>query len=200
MDTYALPHDLQGEPDRLELMSRMLDPQLRFRLEQLGVGEGWRTLEVGAGNGSVSRWLSTRVGATGAVTVTDVDPDLIGSSDAANVTVRRLDVVHDELGSGYDLVLARALLHHIPERNAVIARLAAAVKPGGWLVLEEPDFHPCSRPTARHSGTSGRDGSRGRARRTSTTSSPDASRRPSSPSAWRTCGRGARRSCTRAVR
>ncbi len=142
MDTYALPHDLQGEPGRLELMSQMLDPQLFFRLGQIGVGEGWRTLEVGAGNGSVSQWLSEQVGATGSVTVSDLDPDLIRHIDASNVTVRALDVVHDDLGSDYDLVIARALLHHIPERNAVVARLAAAVKPGGWIVLEEPDFHP----------------------------------------------------------
>lgn len=142
MDTYALPHDLHGEPDRLELMSRMLDPQLFFRLEQLGVGEGWHTLEVGAGNGSVSRWLAGRVGPSGSVVVSDLDPGLIGRIDAPNVTVRALDVVSDDLGSGYDLVIARALLHHLPERNAVMGRLAAALKPGGRLVLEEPDFHP----------------------------------------------------------
>lgn len=142
MDTYALPHDLKGEPDRLELMSRMLDPQLFFRLEQIGVGPGWRTLEVGAGNGSVSRWLSTQVGPRGSVIVSDLDTDLIRHIGAPNVTVKRIDVVHDDLGSDHDLVVARAVLHHIPERNAVIARLAAAVKPGGWMVLEEPDFHP----------------------------------------------------------
>lgn len=140
MDSYTLPHDLAGEPDRLALMSQMLDPQLFFRLGQMGVGEGWRCLEVGAGNGSVSRWLGGQVGATGSVVVSDIDPDLIGSIDATNITARRIDVVNDDLGSGYDLVIARALLHHIPERTAVMGRLSDAVRPGGYLVLEEPDF------------------------------------------------------------
>lgn len=142
MDSYVLPHDLGGEPGRLELMSRMLDPQLCFRLEQIGVGDGWRSLEVGAGNGSVSQWIAGRVGSSGSVVVSDIDADLIDHIDAPNVTVRAIDVTRDGLGADYDLVVARALLHHLPERFAVLPRLMAAVRPGGYLVLEEPDFHP----------------------------------------------------------
>lgn len=142
MSSYALPHDLPGEPDRLSLMSRMLDPQLFFRLSQIGITAGWRCLEVGAGNGSVSRWIAGQVGPSGSVLATDLDADLITESGAPNMTVRALDVTVDDLGSDYDLVLARALLHHLPGRTAVLARMAAAVRPGGFLVLEEPDFHP----------------------------------------------------------
>ncbi len=141
MESYSLPHDLEGEPDRLGLMSQMLDPHLFFRLSQVGVQEGWRCLEVGAGNGSVSRWLSETVGRTGAVTVSDLDVDLLQGEWPPNVEVQRLDVTGDDLGGDYDLVVARALLHHLPGRSEVVARLAAAVRPGGWLVLEEPDFH-----------------------------------------------------------
>lgn len=141
MDSYALPHSLQGEPGRLDLMSQMLDPQLFFRLRQIGVAEGWRCLEVGAGNGSVSRWLAGQVGASGSVVASDLDPGLMGPADAPNLTVRAIDVTRDDLGEDYDLVLARALLHHLPERTAVLQRLSEAVRPGGYLVLEEPDFH-----------------------------------------------------------
>jgi SAM-dependent methyltransferase len=55
--------------------------------------------------------------------------------------VRQLDVTKDPIREGYDLVCARALLHHIPERLDVTKRLAAVVKPGGFILLEEPDFH-----------------------------------------------------------
>ena len=140
--SYTLPHDLPGESERLTLMSEMLDPQLFFRLGQIGVTAGWRCLEVGAGNGSVSTWLSGQVGVEGSVLTSDIDIDLLNKIDLPNVTVRRIDVTRDDLGSGYDLVLARALLHHLPERAAVLERLATAVRPGGWIVLEEPDFHP----------------------------------------------------------
>lgn len=62
MTAYVLPHSIPQEDERLTLMSRMLDPQMCFRLEQIGVAEGWRCLEVGAGNGSISHWLAERVG------------------------------------------------------------------------------------------------------------------------------------------
>lgn len=142
MDSYALPHGLPGEAERLTLMSRMLDPQLFFRLDQIGIAEGDRCLEVGAGNGSVSRWLADRVGPTGSVIASDIDTGLLDRLDATNITVRRIDVTTDDLGADYDIVVARALLHHLPARVEVLGRLAAAVRPGGRLVLEEPDFHP----------------------------------------------------------
>jgi hypothetical protein len=50
-----------------------------------------------------------------------------------------------------DLVTCRALLHQIAEyAPAVLPRMAAAVKPGGWLLIQEPDFHlaPTTEPEA----------------------------------------------------
>jgi SAM-dependent methyltransferase len=142
MADYVLPHTIPQEDERLTLMSRMLDPQLFFRLEQAGVGPGWRCLEVGAGNGSVSAWLAAKAGPTGTVVASDIDTRYLDRLSIPNLTVRRLDVTRDLLGEGYDLVCCRALLHHVPERIDVVGRLAAAVRPGGVLVIEEPDFHP----------------------------------------------------------
>ena len=142
MADYVLPHAIPQEDERLSLMSRMLDPQMFFRLEQLGVGEGWRCLEVGAGNGSVSRWLAERVGPAGRVVTSDIDTRFLDRLSLPNLEVRRIDVTRDPLGDGYDLVCGRALLHHVPERIDVLGRLAAALRPGGFILLEEPDFHP----------------------------------------------------------
>ncbi|HYJ50119.1 MAG TPA: class I SAM-dependent methyltransferase [Microbacterium sp.] len=142
MADYILPHSIPQEDERLTLMSRMLDPQLFFRLEQVGVAAGWRCLEVGAGNGSVSHWLAERVGPRGHVVCSDIDTRFLSALEAPNLEVRRIDVTTDLLGEDYDLVLTRALLHHVPQRIDVLHRLAAAVRPGGILVVEEPDFHP----------------------------------------------------------
>ncbi|HWD42905.1 MAG TPA: class I SAM-dependent methyltransferase [Actinomycetota bacterium] len=77
------------------------------------------------------------------MTAVDVNTVLLESIPAENLTVRQMDVRADELPvSAYDLVTCRALLHQVAEHApAVLARMAAAVKPGGWLLVQEPDFH-----------------------------------------------------------
>ena len=50
--------------------------------------------------------------------------------------------MHDEPRAPYDLVAIRALLHHLPERRAVVGKMARWLKPGGWLFVQEPDFYP----------------------------------------------------------
>jgi len=142
MSDYVLPHSNPLEDERLALMSDMLDPHMRFRLTQIGVGAGWNCLEVAAGNGTVSQWLAETVGPTGHVVTTDIDTRFLERLSRPNLEVRRLDITQDALGEGYDLVCGRAFLHHIPQRIELVAKLAAAVKPGGYMLFEEPDFHP----------------------------------------------------------
>jgi ubiquinone/menaquinone biosynthesis C-methylase UbiE len=72
MAEYVWQHDLAGERDRLRLMSDMLDPSSRFHLLRTGVTAGWRCLEIGAGNGSLSQWLAQRVGPAGHVIASDI--------------------------------------------------------------------------------------------------------------------------------
>jgi trans-aconitate methyltransferase len=54
--------------------------------------------------------------------------------------VRLHNIVTDPLPeASFDLIHARLVLVHLPEREKVLARLMAALKPGGWLVDEEFD-------------------------------------------------------------
>ena len=57
MSEYVLGHHQEGEHERLDLMSRLLDPMHRRHIEQLGIGPGARTLEVGCGNGSTRAFI-----------------------------------------------------------------------------------------------------------------------------------------------
>ncbi|HEY4790979.1 MAG TPA: class I SAM-dependent methyltransferase, partial [Actinomycetes bacterium] len=133
-------------------MSKILDPWTRRYLAGLGVGQGWRCLELGGGNGSITEWLCAAVGPSGSVTAADINTVLLDLVPAQNLTVRQLDVRTGELPeNAYDLVTCRALLHQIAEyAPAVLTRMAAAVKPGGWLLVQEPDFHlaPTTEPAA----------------------------------------------------
>lgn len=133
-------HQADAELTRLRLIERFNDPSTLRQLDGLGVADGWRCLEVGAGGGSVVRWLSQKVGATGKVVAADLDVRFLGDITAANVELRQCDITKDPLEpSSYDLVHARNVLMHLNDPRAVLPRLVSAVRPGGWLMVEDVD-------------------------------------------------------------
>lgn len=120
-------------------LARMLDEPTTRHLLRTGVGAGWDCLEVGAGGGSVARWLAARVGPTGSVLATDIDPQHIAR--APGLTIARHDIVCDPLPEmAFDLIHARLVLLHLPERELVLDRLLRALRPSGWLQLDEFDI------------------------------------------------------------
>jgi len=125
---------------RLRLLEDVLDPITTRHLETVGVTEGWKCLEIGAGVGSVAQWLSTRVGSAGKVVATDVDTRLLQQLDIPNVEIRQHDIVSDELEADlYDLAHCRNVLMHLLEPEKGLKRMADSVRSGGWLVIEETD-------------------------------------------------------------
>lgn len=135
-----------------------LDALYNFRtfrfLETTGVGPGWHCLEVGGGSGSGAAWMAERVGPCGHVVVTDIEPRFLersGRLRPANLEVRRHDIGTDPLPeAAFDLIHARLVLCHVPQRHQALAKLVAALKPRGWLVIEEFDGRLVDRaiPTA----------------------------------------------------
>jgi SAM-dependent methyltransferase len=116
------------------------DPGSFRRAAALGVGPGSRCLDAGAGAGSFARWLADR---TGDVLAVDIDVRLVEEIAAPGLEVRRHDLAHDELPRGeFDFVHTRLVLIHVPERDAVLRRLADALRPGGVLLVEEDDIYP----------------------------------------------------------
>jgi SAM-dependent methyltransferase len=142
---YVLGHHLKGEGARLELMSELLDPMHRRYIDALGVvGPGARTLEVGCGNGSISAWLAGRVSPGGTAVAVDLDLSLI-QVRMQNLELRRADILAGPVERGaFDLVTARAVLHHVADPETAIANMIASLKAGGALLLIEPDFLPIS--------------------------------------------------------
>jgi len=131
----------EAELNRLRSLEELYDPTTIRHLESIGVSEGWNCLEVGAGAGSVAQWLSSRVGSTGRVVAVDIDPRFLRRISAPNLEIRQNDILKDDLGIGqYDLVHCRALLMHLSEPEKGLKRMADAVQPGGWLLIEEFDY------------------------------------------------------------
>jgi SAM-dependent methyltransferase len=139
--TYLNAHaDEERERRRLRHLEAWQDPATVRHLRATGLREGWRCLEVGAGRGAIARWLGDEAGATGSVVALDIDPKYLGDLPDT-VEVRRHDLLRDDLErEAFDLVHCRALLMHVPDVATALARMADAVAPGGWLVVEEGDF------------------------------------------------------------
>ena len=140
MAEYVLDNAERETEQRFASLEACWDPVTIAHFERIGVGDGWACLEVGGGGGSLGAWLGRRVGADGRVLVTDIDPRWMGAGRARNVEVRLHDIVNDELDeASFDLVHARLLLLHLPERRRVLAKMVAALKPGGWVLIDDFD-------------------------------------------------------------
>jgi SAM-dependent methyltransferase len=141
---------LAGQPaelERLQLQSRVWEPTGRTLLAQLPDGSGRRVLDIGCGVIGWLRILSEWVGPGGSVVGADVDEKMLAGAKAfteaeglRNVTLAKDDLFASQLPPGsFDLVHSRfeiAPLGRAEEQIAVYRRL---VRPGGWIVLEDPD-------------------------------------------------------------
>ena len=109
----------------------------RGHFDRLRVGPGWRCWEVGAGGRSIPEALAAAVGLTGYVLATDINP--VWLDPRGTYEVRRHDIVADPPPGMFDLVHARLVLVHVPDRAAALATMVAALRPGGWLLVEDAD-------------------------------------------------------------
>lgn len=129
----------ERERARLQAIDDLLAPTSEQRLARLGVTRGWRCLEVGAGGGGVARWLADQVGPDGQVTAIDLTPRFAPGPDHPHLEVRRHDILAEGLETAqYDLVHCRLLLANVGTVERALAHMVAALRPGGWLLVEEP--------------------------------------------------------------
>jgi SAM-dependent methyltransferase len=135
---YVLDQGFADERSRLSGMESLWDPGSRALLCELGIGSGWRCLEVGAGGGSMVQWMADQ-GAS--VVAIDIDTRFVESLASDAIEVRRVDVRTDPLPQDeFDLVHARLVLEHLSDRRQILDRLIATLRPGGWVVIEDYDW------------------------------------------------------------
>ncbi|MFJ8579931.1 methyltransferase domain-containing protein [Micromonospora sp. NPDC093277] len=135
---YLLDNQQAEAGERFDALAALFNPATFRHIDALGITEGWSCWEVGAGGTSTPSWLAERVGPTGHVLATDIDVSWMTAD--AGYEVRRHDIgVDPPPGKGFDLVHARLVLVHVPQRAAALAAMASALRPGGWLLLEEAD-------------------------------------------------------------
>lgn len=147
-DRYALGHS-PPEHERLRAQARVWEAATGRLLDQVGLAPGARCLDAGCGPGETMRLMAQRTGPAGHVLGVDVD----GALGAAALAMlhgtghRNCRFLTHDLAAGgpvpggpFDIVYARLLLFHLPQRVAVLARLWDAVAPGGHLVVQDYDI------------------------------------------------------------
>jgi SAM-dependent methyltransferase len=141
--TYVFDNAADLAPARFHVLASMFDSGTIRHIKRRGIREGWSCLEVGGGGGSIAYWLSMRVGPQGRVLVTDLDTqhlDVLTALELPNLEVQRHDLTCDPLpDAAFDLVHARLVVMHLADKPAALRRMIAALKPGGWLVVEDFD-------------------------------------------------------------
>jgi ubiquinone/menaquinone biosynthesis C-methylase UbiE len=139
-DGYLLDNRQAEAGTRLGALARLFDPSTFRHLERLGLGPGWRCWEVGAGGTSVPAFMAERVGSEGSVVATDIDVSWMGSDTDTPYEVLVHDVGADPPPDGpFDLIHARLVLVHVPERQRALSSMVGALRPGGWLLVEDAD-------------------------------------------------------------
>jgi 2-polyprenyl-3-methyl-5-hydroxy-6-metoxy-1,4-benzoquinol methylase len=137
---YPLTNEWMAARERLAQLEAVWDPWTIRNFEKLQVTNGWHCLEIAGGGGSLAEWLCHRTGSSGHVVATDLQTHFLEALKVSNLEVWRHDILSDPLPErAFDLVHARAVLTFLPRPAEAIAKMAAALKPGGWLLLEEPD-------------------------------------------------------------
>ena len=138
--TYVYSNRTAHAVSHHRYLADILDEFTRERLLTTRTSlSGLSCLEVGAGAGSVAVFLADQVGDDGRVVATDLNPMPIPY-------MRRLKVVPHDITcqpiphQPYDLIHARLVLMHLPERREVLRTLANALVPGGMLVIEDWDM------------------------------------------------------------
>ena len=135
---------------------------LATALDRLGLREGWRCVDVGAGGGDVAVALAEVVGHDGRVYAVDSDPaarDEVARAASAHAQVIAITQAGEDLllPEAVDLAFCRFLLLHVHDPIVVLRRMGQAVRAGGWVVAQEPITSagrvggaPLSMPDARH--------------------------------------------------
>lgn len=133
---YQLDSGTDLGREQLGHLEALLDRHTAATLDAAGVRPGHRCLELGAGSGSTARMMADRAGPGGTVVAVDIETRNL-TDLPPGIEVLRHDINDGVPGGPYDLIHARLLLMHLSRRADILRELAAALAPGGRLVIGE---------------------------------------------------------------
>ncbi len=134
---YLLDNQQTQAGQRFEALAQIFNASTFRHMQSLGLSAGWRVWEVGAGGRSVPEWIVEQT--HGHVLATDIDTSWL-DREGHGFEVKNHDIGTDPAPDDeFDLVHARLVLVHVPERLHALRTMVSALNPGGWVLLEEAD-------------------------------------------------------------
>jgi ubiquinone/menaquinone biosynthesis C-methylase UbiE len=137
----------ETESQRLIKQALFLRPSTERVFRKAGIAEGMHVLDLGCGAGDVSFLAAELVGPTGSVFGIDVDPGVLAvASERAHASgwtwVRFEERAIDSFTTTqpFDAVVGRFVLMYQADPVATLRRVSSLVRPGGLIVVQEPDF------------------------------------------------------------
>ncbi|HEY2433497.1 MAG TPA: methyltransferase domain-containing protein [Vicinamibacterales bacterium] len=134
----------ERNPERQQILARMLEPHTREVLARLPPIPGLRCLDLGCGQGNTTRLLSAALGAAECIGV-EYDPAMVDFASTqpnpAGVSFQHGDVTRLAFAdASFDVVFCRYLLIHLTDPMAGVREMMRVVRPGGYAVAFEGDF------------------------------------------------------------
>ncbi|MDO9372339.1 MAG: bifunctional demethylmenaquinone methyltransferase/2-methoxy-6-polyprenyl-1,4-benzoquinol methylase UbiE [Gammaproteobacteria bacterium] len=118
----------------------------RFAVELAGLRGGEHVLDVAGGTGDIARLLARKVGARGALVVTDINAAMLGvgrerlvdAGVVGNVTYVQADAERLPFpDDSFDCITIAFGLRNVTHKEAALASMQRALKPGGRLLVLE---------------------------------------------------------------
>jgi SAM-dependent methyltransferase len=139
----------EAETRRLMAQHRLYGRFTRRLLEDAGIGEGTKVLDVGSGAGDVALLAAELVGPTGSVLGVDQDPGVLETAAAraeasglTNISFHAGDLREGVTGHDFDAVVGRLVLLYVPDPVGTLRGLVERLKPGGIVAFGEFNFLP----------------------------------------------------------
>jgi SAM-dependent methyltransferase len=111
-----------------------------------------RVLDFGGGDGSIAAAFvaAVRPDSTHACRVVVVDPGGVSRQGTIGGVAIEHVATLEQAGGGYDVVIASAILEHIPDAGQTLGALLAQLRPGGALYARTPWSLPLARRLGRY--------------------------------------------------
>ena len=141
MNDYIFSQNEENsELKRLKLLEWALDDHSISILNSCGISRGMKCLEIGAGAGSILKWMGQKVGMNGIATGCDQNVAYLNALNDLPYEIIKGNFHDCMFSHKYDLIHLRYVLIHNREKIRILEKIHSLLKKGGELVVEEPDF------------------------------------------------------------